>query len=173
MQVKLIAILKLSTTTIIIITIITIVVKIIIKIITIITMIIIIITIMVGTVRLNDSTTTFPNVTAPTLPPRFTERLVDCKVKEGGSARLAVGVAGKPEPKVTWYRQNKKIVSSNDFKISRIGNVHTLIIPEVFHEDAGRYSVVIENDAGQSNCSAELIVEGDWMAVLLNLLNVV
>lgn len=47
---------------------------------------------------------------------------------------------------------------SPDYKISSYGDTHTLYIPEVFDEDAGRFSVVSENDAGKATCSALLVV---------------
>ena len=39
---------------------------------------------------------------------------------------------------------------------SETGDVYTLYIPEVFDEDAGRFSVVCENDVGKATCSAAI-----------------
>lgn len=47
---------------------------------------------------------------------------------------------------------------SPDYKISALGDVYSLHIPEVFDEDAGRFSVIAENDAGKAWCSALLVV---------------
>ena len=38
-------------------------------------------------------------------------------------------------------------------------NVATLIIKEVFPEDAGTFTCVAKNEAGFSSCSADLVVE--------------
>ncbi len=58
---------------------------------------------------------------------------------------------------VRWLFNNEPIVSP-DYQISSIGNTHTLYIPEVFDEDAGRFSIVAENDTGRATCSALLVV---------------
>lgn len=53
---------------------------------------------------------------------------------------------------------NNEPIVSPDYKISALGDVHSLYIPEVFDEDAGRFSVIAENDAGKAWCSALLVV---------------
>lgn len=54
---------------------------------------------------------------------------------------------------------NNEPVSSPHFRIgSRPDGTHTLHIAEVFDEDAGRFSVLAENDAGKATCSALLVV---------------
>ena len=39
-------------------------------------------------------------------------------------------------------------------------SLHSLIIPEVFRTDAGRYTAKIENEAGYASSTAELMVDG-------------
>lgn len=39
------------------------------------------------------------------------------------------------------------------------GNTHRLHIPEVFDEDAGRFSITAENPSGKATCSAVLNVD--------------
>lgn len=39
------------------------------------------------------------------------------------------------------------------------GDTYRLLIPEVFDEDAGRFSVTAENPSGKATCSALLTVE--------------
>lgn len=95
------------------------------------------------------------------IPPQFTERLQTKEVKEGDAVRFTVRVSGKPPPEVTWYREGSKIVSSPDFEILQEGDLHTLYIPEVFYEDSGKFSVRADSKAGQTQCTAELIVEGN------------
>ena len=48
------------------------------------------------------------------------------------------------------------------------GDVHTLYIPEVFYEDAGKFTVKAENEAGQVSSSADLKVEGECYPILLS-----
>jgi len=59
---------------------------------------------------------------------------------------------------VRWLFNNEPVTSPH-FRIgSRPDGTHTLHIPEVFDEDAGRFSVLAENDAGKATCSALLVV---------------
>ena len=54
---------------------------------------------------------------------------------------------------------NNEPVTTPHFRIgSRPDGSYTLHIPEVFDEDAGRFSVLAENDAGKATCSALLVV---------------
>ena len=79
--------------------------------------------------------------------------------------RFTVRVAGKPAPEVTWYREGTQIVSSPDFELIQEGDVHTLYIPEVFYEDSGKFSVKAANKAATTDCTAELIVEGNYYEI--------
>ena len=59
---------------------------------------------------------------------------------------------------VRWLFNNEPITSPH-FRIgSRPDGAHTLHISEVFDEDAGRFSVLAENEAGKATCSALLVV---------------
>ncbi len=58
---------------------------------------------------------------------------------------------------VSWLFNNEPVVSP-DYQISAFGDNHSLYIPEVFDEDAGRFSVSAENEAGKATCSALLVV---------------
>ena len=92
--------------------------------------------------------------------PEFTERLQTKEVREGEAVQFTVRLSGCPPPEVTWYREGMQIMSSPDFTISQSGDLHTLYIPEVFYEDSGKFTVKAESLAGQTQCTAELIVEG-------------
>ena len=47
---------------------------------------------------------------------------------------------------------------SQDYTVSMEGDIHRLTIPEVFDEDAGRFTVHAENPSGKTSCSAVLTV---------------
>lgn len=100
-------------------------------------------------------------VRVQSMPPTFSEALHDQRVQEGEPMRFVVRVGGHPPPAVTWYREAQALVSSPDFVIEQQGDVHTLRIPEVFAEDAGRYSVRAQNAAGEAVCDASLLVDTD------------
>ena len=68
-------------------------------------------------------------------------------------------VTGQPEPTVTWFHDDKPIISNDIYKImpGEEGE-NTLLLPEAFPEDSGKYTVQAENEAGRALCSAVLIV---------------
>ena len=47
---------------------------------------------------------------------------------------------------------------SQDYQTSMEGDTYRLTIPEVFDEDAGRFSITAENPSGRATCSALLAV---------------
>ena len=53
---------------------------------------------------------------------------------------------------------NNEPIVTPDYKISAFGDTHILHIPSVMEEDAGRFSVVAENESGKAWCSALLVV---------------
>ena len=67
---------------------------------------------------------------------------------------------GKPEPTIKWYKDGKDLADGPDFEISyREGRV-SLMIPETFQEDAGKYLCKATNPGGAASSSSELIVRG-------------
>ena len=43
---------------------------------------------------------------------------------------------------------NNEVITSGPYRISCLGDVHSLHIPRVTDNDVGRFSVIAENDAG-------------------------
>ena len=81
-------------------------------------------------------------------------------VQDGSTARLECMISGDPKPNVTWFKEAKVIQPSDDFlQFQDDDNMVSLVIREVFPEDAGRYLVVAKNSSGTASCSAELVVE--------------
>ncbi|GBN94600.1 Titin, partial [Araneus ventricosus] len=92
--------------------------------------------------------------------PKIVKKLSMVKVLDGQTVELTCQVSGNPRPTITWFKQTQIIKPSMEFQIFYDDdNVTTLIIREVFPEDAGTYTVVAKNAAGFSSTSAELVVE--------------
>uniref|UniRef100_T1JH06 Titin n=1 Tax=Strigamia maritima TaxID=126957 RepID=T1JH06_STRMM len=92
--------------------------------------------------------------------PRFVEKLKPIGAPDGSTVQFECTVEGSPRPNITWFRQTAIIKQSQDFQIFYDDdNVATLIIREIFPEDAGVFTIVAKNSAGFATCSAELIVE--------------
>ncbi|KAK0177714.1 hypothetical protein PV328_001737 [Microctonus aethiopoides] len=92
--------------------------------------------------------------------PRFIEKLQPIHTPDGFTVQFECQVEGIPRPQITWFRQTAIIKPSPDFQIYYDeDNVATLIIREVFPEDAGMFTCVAKNAAGFASSTTELIVE--------------
>lgn len=100
-----------------------------------------------------------PTIQPPAAPPKFRQPLQSAVVKSGCRWGVEVEVTGRPEPRVEWFRDGVQLKNSPDFRISSEGNVHRLVIPEVFPDDSGNYRVTATNPSGQATSTADLIVE--------------
>ena len=58
---------------------------------------------------------------------------------------------------VRWFFNGEPVVSP-DYQIHQFGDQYSLYIPEVFDEDAGRFSVIADNESGKATCAALLVV---------------
>lgn len=94
------------------------------------------------------------------LAPRFIEKLQPVHTLDGYTVQFECQVEGLPRPQITWFRQSAIIKPSTDFQIFYDDdNVATLIIREVFLEDAGTFTCVAKNNAGFASSTTELTVE--------------
>lgn len=69
---------------------------------------------------------------------------------------------GKPEPSIKWFRENRELTDQADFEISYKDGRVSLTIPEVFEEDAGKFTCTAKNVAGSASSSAELVIKGRY-----------
>lgn len=90
--------------------------------------------------------------------PQFTQKLKSQVTSEGESVRFEVAVSGEPPPTVTWSHNGDVLENSVDIQIKQEGDKHTLFIPEVFDDDAGKYQVKAESPKGMATCEATLVV---------------
>ena len=93
--------------------------------------------------------------------PRIIESVQSMSAPDGSQIQFVCKVEGSPRPQITWFRQTAIIKPSQDFQISYYDgdNKATLVIKEVFPEDAGTFTCVAKNCIGFASSSAELIVE--------------
>ena len=74
--------------------------------------------------------------------------------------RMEVNYTGFPTPEIRWYREGVEIQPSRDFQISHLYQKSFLVVPEVFLEDAGTFTVRAISAIGMAECRALLVVEG-------------
>merc|ERR1711962_970608 len=92
--------------------------------------------------------------------PKITEKVRSMAASDGSQVEFVCKVEGYPRPQITWFRQTAIIKPSQDFQIFYYeDNKATLVIKEVFPEDAGTFTCVAKNCVGFASSSAELIVE--------------
>jgi hypothetical protein len=92
--------------------------------------------------------------------PKITEKVKSQRAPDGCQVEFVCKVEGLPRPQITWFRQTAIIKPSHDFQIYYDdNNMATLVIKEVFPEDAGTFTCVAKNCVGFASSSAELIVE--------------
>lgn len=84
--------------------------------------------------------------------------LQDRSAFERDSVRFDCIIVGQPEPEVIWYHNDRPVKESSEFQLLFQGDRCSLIIREVFSEDAGVYKVVAINSAGEASSTCILKV---------------
>ena len=66
---------------------------------------------------------------------------------------------------VGWLRNGMDIPDSDEFRYINRGNMHQLVIAEIFPEDSGKYTCEALNDLGEADCHCVLNVIGEksWL----------
>jgi len=85
--------------------------------------------------------------------------------------RMEVHYTGFPTPEVHWYREGVEIQPSRDFQITHLYQKSYLVVPEVFLEDAGTFTVRAVSPVGMAECRALLVVDGQFSTSLHCYLN--
>ncbi|XP_072930915.1 uncharacterized protein [Epargyreus clarus] len=91
-------------------------------------------------------------------PPNFLRRLQDLTVKVGTRTRFLVEIVSSTECKVTWYRNERRLLETERVALVRDGNFWCADVATVSVDDAGRWTCTAENVGGRASCSAHLNV---------------
>ncbi|XP_041986457.1 uncharacterized protein LOC121738463 [Aricia agestis] len=91
-------------------------------------------------------------------PPTFLRRLHDLTVKVGTRTRFLVEIISSSECRVTWYRNERRLLEAERIALVRDGNFWCADIAAVSVDDAGRWTCTAENVGGRASCSAHLNV---------------
>lgn len=96
------------------------------------------------------------------IPPLFTEPLKDVQVDEDHPATFNCRVSGKPEPEITWYKDDSLIEAGERHVIKMdFDNLCVLMIPKSDLDDEGTYKCEAKNECGQDSTYSELVVNGE------------
>lgn len=77
-------------------------------------------------------------------------------VKEGERLKLDTKVTGKPQPKVEWFKDDKKITDDKRIQTSYDGQNCILKISPAVLEDKGIYKCVATNEVGSTTLSTDV-----------------
>ncbi|CAG9781709.1 unnamed protein product [Diatraea saccharalis] len=91
-------------------------------------------------------------------PPTFLRRLQDLTVKVGARTRFLVEIVSSTECRVTWYRNERRLLEAERVSLVRDGNFWCAELAAVSVDDAGRWTCTAENNGGRASCSAHLNV---------------
>jgi hypothetical protein len=91
-------------------------------------------------------------------PPQIVEDMSNISVRDGCAGSLSCKLKATPDTDITWYRNDKVVKASRDFKPSFDGFVAKLEITEVYPEDAGTYTCKAVNALGECATTAQVSV---------------
>ena len=90
-------------------------------------------------------------------PPSFLSGLnPDLEVMDGSRLELKVSVKGDPLPQVIWSKDGKQIASNDIMEVKYKNGVASVVIDEIYPEDAGRYSCKATNPKGSVETSSRV-----------------
>ncbi|XP_043912305.1 myopalladin isoform X5 [Protopterus annectens] len=91
--------------------------------------------------------------------PHFLQAPGDMVANEGRLCRLDCKVSGLPTPDLMWLLNGKPLLPGANHKmLVRENGVHSLLIDPLTQNDAGTYTCIATNKAGQSSFNLELTV---------------
>ena len=82
-------------------------------------------------------------------------------VSPGSTAKFACRYQSKTRTVAEWSKDGKPLRPDSRHKMEHDGDLCALTMLRTNADDVGEYAVVLKNDAGQSSCSASLLVEGN------------
>ena len=105
------------------------------------------------TVSLRVKETSVPPEIAPVSETRY-------EVDEGYDVTFTAKVKGRPERKITWFKDDVRLRGDARLKTTRNGHEYTLTISRTTTLDPGIYKCTASSPAGSSSVEFELVVNG-------------
>ncbi len=98
-------------------------------------------------------------------PAKFTSKLENIEVSEGEQVKLKCAVVGRPDPHISWFKDQQQVEESDRIKIKMTSdNTCVLNIIKSDMDDEGIYTCSATNSAGKDTTSAKLTVNGEGKA---------
>ena len=88
-------------------------------------------------------------------------------LRAGQSIVLEVPFSGCPQPKATWRLNGEPVFDSRRIKVDTIYNMASLSIGRAQYDDAGDYSLLLDNIHGNVRLMIKVIVLGEIQAIII------
>ncbi|XP_024080936.1 titin isoform X2 [Cimex lectularius] len=95
----------------------------------------------------------------PPAPPQVQAKPRNSKLNEGSDAVFTAVVPANPKPRLTWFKNGKRLASSQKHQTTYSNQQASLRINQVSAQDSGHYTLLAENPQGCVVTSAYLAVE--------------
>lgn len=92
------------------------------------------------------------------IKPEFLQKLNDVEVEEADEAKFQTEVTGIPEPEIKWLKNEDELTDSDKVKITKEGQIVSMVIRDCSVDDVGFYQVFAVNEAGKASSNAQLLV---------------
>ncbi|XP_069791647.1 myosin light chain kinase, smooth muscle-like isoform X2 [Narcine bancroftii] len=92
-------------------------------------------------------------------PPKFVTKPTRLIVKEGQNGKFSCKITGRPQPQVTWLKNDVKLQKSDHFNVFEKSGIHFLEICTAQPEDAGHFVCLVMNNSGKAMATAELTIQ--------------
>ncbi|KAJ9595177.1 hypothetical protein L9F63_013535, partial [Diploptera punctata] len=91
-------------------------------------------------------------------PPDIVKPLKNVNSIQNHNAQFQCTITGNPRPTVTWYKGAREIIHGTKYHMLKEGEVYSLIVNDVYGEDADEYVCRAVNKGGVKSTRAELII---------------
>lgn len=85
-------------------------------------------------------------------------------MRVGNTQSVSASVYGTPKPKITWYKDGRKLVPQQA-KVDTTEFGTQITLKDVDISAAGNYRVVVENDAGSDSAEVNVNVKGQFQLI--------
>lgn len=104
---------------------------------------------------------------------QIVKKLSDTAGEEGKPCKLTCEFTGNPAPAYKWYKGAREIYDSPKFTVISDGGRQTLIINELYGEDADEYSCRATNDGGVKSTRCDVAIKCALIDMIYTCSNVV
>nr|CAD7456920.1 unnamed protein product [Timema tahoe] len=92
------------------------------------------------------------------IPPEIVKPLRNANAIQNHNAEFQCTITGTPRPNITWYKGARELNHGNKYHMLKEGDTYSLVINDVYGEDADEYVCRAANKGGIKSTRAELVI---------------